>query len=100
MTHILGFKAQGLRYLKHFISPHPVMLPMNIMEEFVRPLSLSLRLYGNIYAEEMLVASIFAMVPLCMPLPFMFISAFFGFIQALVFTLLTATYIASATGEH
>lgn len=97
---VLGFKTQGLQYFKHFISPHPVMLPMNIMEEFVRPLSLSLRLYGNIYAEEMLVAGIFAMVPLFMPLPFMLISVFFGFIQALVFTLLTATYIASAAGGH
>lgn len=99
-THIHGVKSKGLKYFKHFISPHPLMLPMNLMEELVKPLSLSLRLYGNIFGEETLVASIFAMIPLFMPLPFMFLSVFFGFIQALVFTLLTATYLASATDGH
>jgi len=98
-THIQGVKSKGLAYFKHFISPHPAMLPMNLMEELVKPLSLSLRLYGNIFGEETLVASIFAMAPLFVPLPFMFLGVFFGFIQALVFTLLTATYLASATAE-
>jgi len=99
-THIQGVRAKGLRYFKHFIDPHPLMLPLNLMEELVKPLSLSLRLYGNIYGEETLVASIFAMAPLFIPLPFMFLGIFFGFIQALVFTLLTATYLASATAGH
>lgn len=99
-THIQGVKTQGLHYFKHFISPHPAMLPLTLMEELIKPLSLSLRLYGNIYGEETLVASIFAMAPLFVPLPFMFLGVFFGFIQALVFTLLTATYIASATVGH
>jgi F-type H+-transporting ATPase subunit a len=100
ITHIQGFKAHGFRYLKHFIEPNPLMLPLNLMEELVKPISLSLRLYGNIYGEETLVASIFAMAPLFIPLPFMFLGVFFGFIQALVFTLLTATYLASATAGH
>jgi len=99
-THIQGVRAKGLRYFKHFVDPHPLMLPLNLMEELVKPLSLSLRLYGNIYGEETLVASIFAMAPLFIPLPFMFLGIFFGFIQALVFTLLTATYLASATAGH
>ncbi len=99
-THIQGVKTKGIRYFKHFIDPHPLMLPLNLMEELVKPLSLSLRLYGNIYGEETLVASIFAMAPMVVPLPFMFLGIFFGFIQALVFTLLTATYLAAATAEH
>lgn len=98
-THFHGFRIHGIRYLKHFIDPHPLMLPLTIMEEMIKPLSLSLRLYGNIYGEETLVASIFAMVPLFLPLPFMFLGVFFGFIQALVFTLLTCTYLANSTAE-
>jgi len=98
-THIQGVKSKGLAYFKHFVSPHWAMLPMNLMEELVKPISLALRLYGNIFGEETLVASIFAMAPMFVPLPFMFLGVFFGFIQALVFTLLTATYLASATAE-
>ncbi|MEG1657775.1 MAG: F0F1 ATP synthase subunit A [Oscillibacter sp.] len=100
ITHAAGFRAKGFRYLKHFIEPYPAMLPLNLMEELIKPLSLSLRLYGNVYGEETLVASIFAIVPLFLPLPFMFLGVFFGFIQALVFTLLTATYLATATAGH
>jgi len=98
-THYHGFRTHGIHYLKHFIEPHPLMLPLTLMEELIKPLSLSLRLYGNIYGEETLVASIFAMMPLFFPLPFMLLGVFFGFIQALVFTLLTCTYLASATAE-
>jgi len=100
ITHIQGIKTKGLAYFKHFIEPNPLMLPLNLIEEVVKPISLSLRLYGNIYGEETLVASIFAMIPLFVPLPFMFLGVFFGFIQALVFTLLTATYLATATAGH
>jgi len=99
-THFQGFRTHGIRYLKHFIDPHPLMLPLTLMEELIKPVSLSLRLYGNIYGEETLVASIFAMLPLFVPLPFMFLGVFFGFIQALVFTLLTCTYLASSTAHE
>lgn len=99
-SHAVGFKSKGIKYLKHFIEPSPAMLPLNIMDELIKPLSLSLRLYGNIYAEETLIASVFALIPLIAPLPFMFISVFFGAIQALVFTLLTATYLGSSTKTH
>lgn len=99
-THFHGFRIHGIRYLKHFVDPHPLMLPLTLMEELIKPVSLSLRLYGNIYGEETLVASIFAMAPLFLPLPFMFLGVFFGFIQALVFTLLTCTYLAASTAEE
>lgn len=99
-THILGIKAKGIRYFKHFIEPYPFMLPLNIIEEFVRPLSLSLRLFGNIFGEEMVVASLLSMLPLFVPVPMMLLGLLFGLIQAYVFTLLAALYIGTAVAEH
>lgn len=99
-THFYGVKEKGLSYFKHFLTPIPLLLPLNIIEEFVRPLSLSLRLYGNIFGEEMVVASLFALVPLFVPIPMMLLGIMFGLIQAFVFTLLAALYISTAVAEH
>ncbi len=99
-THYYGVKAHGIKYFKHFIQPIPFLLPINIIEEFVRPLSLSLRLYGNVYGEEMVIAGLFALLPLFLPLPMMFLGLLFGFIQALVFTMLASIYISTASAEH
>jgi F-type H+-transporting ATPase subunit a len=99
-THYYGIKAKGLRYFKHFIEPIPVLLPLNILEEFTKPLSLSLRLYGNVYGEEMVVVGLFSLVPLFLPVPMQILGLLFGFIQAFVFTLLASVYISSATAGH
>ncbi|NPV28741.1 MAG: F0F1 ATP synthase subunit A [Firmicutes bacterium] len=96
---IAGVREKGLKYLKHFIEPIPVFLPMTIIEEFVKPLSLSLRLYGNIFGEETVVAVLFSLAPYFSPIPMQMLGLLFGFIQALVFTTLTAIYIANATAE-
>lgn len=95
-----GVKERGLKYFKHFFEPIPIMFPLNIIEQITRPLSLSLRLFGNIYGEEMVVAGLFALVPLILPLPMMLLGLLFGFIQAFVFTLLASIYIAEATEMH
>lgn len=76
------------------------MIPLIMMEEIVRPFSLSLRLYGNVFAEETIVANIAAICPLFLPLPFMALGVFFGFMQAFVFTLLTATYFGEALEDE
>ncbi len=99
-THFFGVKTKGIGYFKHFVQPLPFLLPLNIIEEFVRPLSLSLRLYGNIYGEEMVVASLFALVPFFLPVPMMVLGILFGLIQAFVFTMLAALYIGTAAAEH
>lgn len=99
-THFVGVKTKGIKYFKHFVQPLPFLLPLNIIEEFVRPLSLSLRLYGNIYGEEMVVASLFALIPFLLPLPMMLLGILFGLIQAFVFTMLAALYIGTAAAEH
>ncbi|HHZ16119.1 MAG TPA: F0F1 ATP synthase subunit A [Peptococcaceae bacterium] len=99
-THYYGIKAKGLGYFKHFFQPIFILFPLNVLEEFTRPLSLSLRLFGNIYGEEMVIAGLFSLVPLFLPLPIQLLSLLFGFIQAFVFTLLAAVYINSATAGH
>lgn len=99
-THILGIKEKGFGYFKHFIEPIPLMLPLTIVEEFVKPLSLSLRLFGNIFGEELVMAVLFSLVPLFIPLPMMVLGTLFGFIQAFVFTLLAAIYIGTATASE
>ena len=98
-THYLGAKHHGVHYLKHFVSPYFFMLPFLLIEEIVRPISLSLRLFGNIYGEETVAAEIFQMVPYLVPIVFNFLGLLFGLLQALVFTMLAAIYISGACGE-
>lgn len=94
-----GIKTKGIGFFKHFLVPFAVLLPLNILDEIVRPVSLSLRLYGNIYGEEQILHQLGEMFPL-LPLPMMALSLLLGAIQALVFFLLATTYIAGATEEH
>ena len=77
------------------------MVLVNLLETITRPLSLALRLYGNIFGEEMIILILFSMVPLFLPLPMYLLSIMFGGIQAFVFTLLTAVYLEEAlNGGH
>lgn len=99
-THFFGIKEKGLGYFKHFLQPVAFLLPLMIIEEFVRPLSLSLRLYGNIFGEEMVTAQLFSMVPLGVPILMQLLGLLMGLIQAFVFTLLTAVYLGGATADH
>ena len=100
VTHVSGFRRNKLGYFKHFISPMVIMLPFAIIEEIVRPLSLSLRLYGNIFGEETVAHEMFSLIPLFVPLPFMVLGVLFGALQALVFTMLSSIYIKGAVGGH
>lgn len=99
-THIFGIKENGLGYFKHFLQPVAFLLPLMIIEELVRPLSLSLRLYGNIFGEEMVARQLFEMVPLLSPLPMQLLGLLMGLVQAFVFTLLAAVYWGGATADH
>lgn len=99
-THFYGIRENGLGgYAKHFIKPVAFLMPLLVLEEFIRPLSLSLRLYGNISGEEMVGRQIFELVPALAPLPLYALSLLFGLLQAVVFTMLTAIYIDGATGH-
>lgn len=75
------------------------MFPLLLIDEFIRPLSLTLRLYGNIFGEETVISNIFNLVPLGVPIIMQALSLLMGFIQAMVFVLLSSIYINGALGE-
>jgi F-type H+-transporting ATPase subunit a len=78
----------------------PLMMPIHVISELSRLISLSMRLFGNVFAGEVLLATMLALVPLLVPAVFMGLELIFGFVQALVFALLSMTYIVLATTEH
>lgn len=102
-THYYGVKEHGLAYFKHFLGPTPflipLMLPIELVSHVARPVSLSVRLMGNMMADHKVVMSFFALVPILVPLPFMLLGLLVCLIQALVFCTLAMVYIGMAT-EH
>lgn len=104
-THIIGIKEHGFKYIKHFVGPvwwlSPVMIPIEIISHLVRPVSLSLRLFGNIMGHELIVGVLIILMPFAYPL--LAISTALGvlvvFIQAFIFSLLSMMYIGSALEE-
>ncbi len=100
-THTVGIRRQGLGgYLKTFIKPFLLMLPLNLIEMFVRPFSLALRLYGNLYGEEMVSEQLGNLFPIGLPIVMHILSLLFCLIQAVVFTMLLSIYISEAIGEE
>jgi F-type H+-transporting ATPase subunit a len=75
-------------------------MPINILEDFTKPLSLSFRLFGNILADELVVGVFVLLIPLFIPLPVMILGLFTSAIQALIFATLAAVYIAEAMEGH
>lgn len=102
--HWQGVKTQGLKYFKHFMGPipalAPLMIPIELISHFSRPVSLSMRLFGNIFAEELLIVVIASILPFLLPLPFMAVAVFTSLIQAFVFVLLSCIYIAGAVAHE
>ena len=109
--HVMGVKAQGLAYFKHFLGPiikwyaiplMGMMLLIEIISHVARIFSLALRLMGNMAADHKVVAAFFVLVPLFVPLPFMLLGILVCIVQTVVFTLLTMVYIdlAVAHEEH
>jgi F-type H+-transporting ATPase subunit a len=108
-TQYEGMRVKGVwGYLKHFMEPlmlAPLMLPIHLIGELARPISLSLRLFGNLTGEDIAVASLIFLTPFILgyiPIPFhvvmMLLALLFSTVQAVVFTLLASIYIGSAIG--
>lgn len=95
-----GISKKGLGYFKRYVSPVVFLLPINVLEDFTKPLSLSFRLFGNILADELVVAVLIALVPLVIPIPIMLLGLFTSGIQALVFSTLAGAYIGEALEDH
>jgi F-type H+-transporting ATPase subunit a len=88
-----GFKIKGIGYFARYIKPSVFLLPINIIEDFTKPLSLNFRLFGNIVADELTVSVFCALVPILVPVPIMVLGLFASSIQALIFATLAAAYI-------
>jgi F-type H+-transporting ATPase subunit a len=103
MTHIVGVKIHGFKYLQQFTGPVwwliPLMMPIEIISHISRPLSLSVRLFGNIMGEDIVLGVVLLLVPLLVPLPVFILMIFTSVIQTLVFMLLAMMYIAGAMEE-
>lgn len=104
---VAGIKSQGFkRYLKHMAGPiiwlAPLMFAIELVSQLVRPVSLSVRLFGNITGDHVVLGIFSSLVPILVPVIFMALAIFVAFIQAFVFTLLSVVYISLATesGEH
>jgi F-type H+-transporting ATPase subunit a len=107
--HYQGIRAQGLRsYLLHFAAPPgaplalaPIMLPIELISHLSRVMSLSLRLFGNIFGEELVILILFTIIPFFIPLPMMFLGLVTGGLQAFIFMLLSIIYLQGAVAvEH
>ena len=93
-TYIFGCIKQGPKYFKHLISPFALMLPLNLLEELAKPLTMALRLFGNILAGEILLAVLYQLVPFIIPNLWIGFSLIIGFLQAFIFTMLTIIALA------
>ena len=98
-----AFRTLGLGYLSKFFNLKGIMSFVGIIEfisEIMKPIALALRLFGNVFAGEVLIAVLTFLVPLVIPMPIYAFEVFVGFIQALVFALLTMAFLSIATTSH
>ena len=100
-----GFRASGVGYLKHFLGPmwwlSPLMLPLEIISHLARLMSLTIRLYANMFAGDMVTLVFFSLIPLAVPVIFLGLHIGVALLQAYIFVLLTTVYLAGAVAtEH
>lgn len=96
-----GIKKKKLKFFIHgFSLPDIIMFLVELLDMFTRPLTLALRLFGNILAGEILISALIGLCAWGLPIPFMLYELLVAFVQALVFTMLTIVYIASAVEEE
>ena len=103
MTHVLGIRQHGVGYIKQFLGPMPLlaplMLPIEIVSHCVRPLSLSIRLFGNMTGDHKVVLIFTSILAVGLPIPFMGLGILVSVLQAFVFVLLSAIYFELAMSE-
>jgi F-type H+-transporting ATPase subunit a len=104
LTHAIGIKYHGAKYIKHFLGPMlilaPLMFVIEVIGHLARVMSLTMRLFGNIFGKEKLLGILFGLAGLYLaPLPVLFLGILVSFIQAVVFMLLSIMYFAGAMEE-
>lgn len=102
VAQVAGIRAKGFGgYARGFLEPVPVMAFLTVIEEFfTKPFSLAVRLFGNVFAEELVIGVFFLLVPLLVPTLIQFMGLLFGTVQALIFATLAATYISQQVHGH
>jgi F-type H+-transporting ATPase subunit a len=103
--HYQGIKENGIvKYLKHFAGPMPaiapLLFPLEIISHSARVMSLSIRLFGNIMGEDIIIIILFVLVPYVVPIPMMMFAIFTSVLQAFIFVMLSMMYIAGAVAEE
>jgi F-type H+-transporting ATPase subunit a len=102
--HTQGFKHAGVGYLKHFLGPipalAPLMLPIELISHFARLLSLTVRLWANIFAGDLITLVFLSMIPIGVPIVFMGLHIVVAVLQAYVFMLLAIIYVSGAVSEE
>jgi F-type H+-transporting ATPase subunit a len=102
-THVVGIKHHGIGYIKHFFGPViwliPIMFFIEVIGHLSRPVSLTMRLFGNMNGHELILIIFFGLAPFLVPLPMMLMGVLVSFIQAFVFMLLTMIYIQGSLEE-
>ena len=96
--HVTGIRKNGLKYYAHIVEKPRILMPLRIIEEIIKPFTLALRLFGNIFAGVIMLALIAALPAVILWLPeviWKLFDAFIGLIQAFIFALLTVLYMAS-----
>lgn len=97
---IYSIAARGVGgYLRHYIEPSPIMLPMHIIGDLTRTLTLAVRLFGSIMSESMIAAALLSIIPFFLPVVMKLFGLLIGQIQAYIFAVLASIYIASAAGS-
>ncbi|CUH95490.1 putative membrane protein [Propionispora sp. 2/2-37] len=101
LVHATGIINKGIiKHLKHFIEPNPFFLPINLVEEIAKPVTLSFRLFGNIMAGEILLLILGMLVPYFVPTLWLAFSVVVGIIQAFIFTMLAMSYLSSSLKDE
>ena len=98
---LYGISRQGIiRYLKSYMEPSFIMLPFNLIGEISRTIALAVRLFGNMMSDTLIIAMLLAIAPLLFPIVMTLLGLLTGLVQAYIFFILAAVYIAAATGSN
>jgi F-type H+-transporting ATPase subunit a len=99
-VHYFGIRSRGwLQYVRRYVRPNPLLLPLNVLSEITRTFSLMVRLFGNMMSHEFVIAIVVFLAGLFLPIPFMLLGILIGIIQAYIFTVLATVFIGAAVGS-
>ena len=99
-AYLVGVMQQGIGHFKHFVSPSPAFLPLHLLDAVTKPLTMALRLFGNILAGEILLIVLYQLAPWVVPELWVMFSLFIGFVQAFIFTYLGFGLLCSGFCGH